>query len=444
MAMRILFLAPQPFYQERGTPIAVLLLLRALSERGDQIDLLTFPEGDDVSLPGLSIHRVAPWPAIVDVRPGFSWRKVYCDTFLAPESLRLARRLRPDVIHATEEGVFLAQALQKILGVPFVYDMDSSMSDQIADRFPGLRPLRSLLEWFEGGAIRAARVVVPMCEALAGTARRFGAKDIVVLEDVSLLGTQGPSGGPAAPDSEPGAPEPVVSAPPGGDSGSALVAPVLRFRDDSRLADGKIVLYVGNLEPYQGIDLLLDAFRRVADAVPLARLVVVGGVPGHVAAYERRADELGLNGRVVFAGPQPVGHLGALLVQADLLVSPRIRGENTPMKLYTYLDSGVAVLATDLPTHTQVVSAAEAGLAAAEPFEFAGEMIALLEDDARRARLAAAARNLIRREHSYESFRAKVHELYARLESEIRPGRRAAGTNPEGPQRERGGPPQHG
>ena len=393
MAMKILFLAPQPFYQERGTPIAVRLFLRALSERGDQVDLLTFPEGEDISLPGLTIHRAAPWPRVEGVRPGFSWKKIYCDAFLAPESLRLARRLRPDVIQATEEGVFLAQALERILGVPFVYDMDSSMSDQIADRFPGIGPLRGLLERLEGGAIRSARVVVPMCESLAGTARRFGAGDVVVLKDVSLLGDDG--------------------------SGSAPGPGLLQFRDDPRLASGRIVLYVGNLEPYQGIDLLLDSFRRVRDAVPEARLAVVGGVPQHVEAYRLRARELDLTDDVVFTGPQPVGHLGSLMAQADLLVSPRIQGENTPMKLYTYLDSGVAVLATDLPTHTQVASSSEAGLAAPIPSAFAEEMIGLLRDDARRAKLALAARELIRREHSYEGFRTRVHALYGRLEVEL-------------------------
>ena len=39
--MRALVIAPQPFYEERGTLIAIDLLLRALSDRGDQVDLLT-------------------------------------------------------------------------------------------------------------------------------------------------------------------------------------------------------------------------------------------------------------------------------------------------------------------------------------------------------------------------------------------------------------------
>lgn len=418
MALTILFLAPQPFYQERGTPIAVRLLLRALSERGDRVELLTFPEGEDIELPRLTIHRIDPRPRVQGVRPGFSWKKVYSDCFLAADAFRLTRRVRPDVIHATEEGVFLARAMERILGVPFVYDMDSSMSDQIADRFPALRVLRRVFESVEAGAVRRARAVVPMCDALADVARRYGAEEIVVLKDVSLLGSSQFDGGPG-PKRSAEAPAPVPT-------------PVLRLRDAPALAQGIIVLYVGNLEAYQGIDLLLESFDRARRVVPEARLAVAGGVPAHVEHYRRRAEQLDLGEVVRFLGPQPVGHLGALLEQADLLVSPRTLGQNTPMKLYTYLDSGVAVLATDLPTHTQVVTAREAGLAAPEPEAFAREMVGLLRDPARRAALASAARDLVRREHSYDSFRARVHDLYGRLEAEIVARRAARPTDVEG------------
>ena len=40
----------------------------------------------------------------------------------------------------------------------------------------------------------------------------------------------------------------------------------------------------------------------------------------------------------------------------DILVSPRIRGTNTPLKIYSYLRSGKPIVATDLLTHTQVLS----------------------------------------------------------------------------------------
>ena len=79
MHEKILLIAPHPFFQERGTPIAVELLIRALTECGYQIDLLTFNEGSDISYPGLTIHRVKPYPRIENVRPGFSGKKILCN-----------------------------------------------------------------------------------------------------------------------------------------------------------------------------------------------------------------------------------------------------------------------------------------------------------------------------------------------------------------------------
>ena len=72
MAMRILLLAPHPFYQERGTPIAVDLLLRVLSRRGETVDVLTYAEGAGRIYPGVTIHRIAPLLFTRGTRPGFS------------------------------------------------------------------------------------------------------------------------------------------------------------------------------------------------------------------------------------------------------------------------------------------------------------------------------------------------------------------------------------
>jgi hypothetical protein len=58
--VRILILAPHPFFQPRGTPIAVRQVLEFLSTRGHQLDLLTFHEGENIAIPNCRIHRIAP------------------------------------------------------------------------------------------------------------------------------------------------------------------------------------------------------------------------------------------------------------------------------------------------------------------------------------------------------------------------------------------------
>ncbi|MBT8488181.1 MAG: glycosyl transferase family 1, partial [Gemmatimonadetes bacterium] len=77
--MKILVLAPHAFYIDRGTPIDVDLLLRALSLRGDEVDVAVYPEGEDRSYPNVTVHRVGGREPDQLIRPGFSLRKLTND-----------------------------------------------------------------------------------------------------------------------------------------------------------------------------------------------------------------------------------------------------------------------------------------------------------------------------------------------------------------------------
>ena len=75
-AMRILLLAPHPFFQQRGTPIAERVLLEVLARSGHEIDVLTYPEGEDPGIPSCRILRIPAPPGIRNIRPGFSVKKL--------------------------------------------------------------------------------------------------------------------------------------------------------------------------------------------------------------------------------------------------------------------------------------------------------------------------------------------------------------------------------
>lgn len=381
--MKILVLAPHPYYTERGTPIAVSLLLRALLEQGHDLELLTFHLGRDETLPPGRIHRIRPWFPIRYVPPGLSLRKLICDFFMFWKFAGLMIRKRYDVVHAVEEASFMALVMCPLRSTPYIVDMDSLMTTQIVDRHTWLRPLRGVLLWFESLPIRCAAVVVPMCDGLADAVRRYKPKRMVVLRDVSMReGLQ--------------------------------QACNERLRDIPGMAS-RIVMYVGNLESYQGIDLLLESFARLTRSREDVDLVVIGGVPQIIAQYENKIVALGVGERVHFLGPRPVSQLDGFLSQADVLVSPRLSGINTPMKLYSYLDSGVPVVATELPSHTQVMSG-EIGLLAKPDKQSLAEAVArLLDDPALGERLAKNARAHIEREHSYDAYKSRVEEIYAHL-----------------------------
>ena len=384
--MHILLLAPHPFFQERGTPIAVDLLLRVLSERGDQVDVLTYHEGEERAYPGATLHRIPSPPGVHNVPPGLSIKKLVCDAFLLTRAERLARAGNYDLVHAVEESVFMAMRLKRRHCIPYVYDMDSSMPRQIREKHAACRFLLPIMQACERRAIRGAVAVVAVCDALADIAREGGAAYVTLLRDVSLLSIPG-----------------AIECP------AELACPV----------DGTTFTYIGNLEGYQGIDLLLESFSRAVTNGIDGQVVVVGGTPRHIEAYRRKLPALKLVDRVHFVGPRPTGALRAIFSQTDVLVSPRIKGNNTPMKIYSYLDSGKAILATQLPTHTQVLDDTTACLVSTDPRSFSQAMLQLAADPSLRERLGRQARERAQAQYSFDVYRNTLLSLYGQLEKDI-------------------------
>lgn len=380
--MKILLVAPQPFYRERGTPIAVRLLVETLCEFGHEVDLLVYHDGVDVTFPGMRLFRAGRPPGVRHVPIGISVQKLICDVWLIFRMATLLRRNRYDVIHAVEEAVFPALLFNLFRRRKLVYDMDSCLSDQLTDKWRALRPLRGFFEWFERGVVRRSAVVLAVCEDLAVKVRPW--KDdshVIVLPDVPV-----------------------------GD-GNVTVTESLRAVAG---ADAIIGLYAGNLEHYQGIDLLMQGLSKLTRNVNL-QMIIIGGHPEHVAQYRQLASKLEITDRVHLLGPRPVAQLNAYLAQADVLVSPRTLGQNTPMKVYSYMQSGKAILATNIRSHTQALDSTCAELVDSEPEAVAAGLERLARNQDLRKKLGEAARQKAEREYSLPVFKATLKHAYAQL-----------------------------
>jgi glycosyltransferase involved in cell wall biosynthesis len=180
-----------------------------------------------------------------------------------------------------------------------------------------------------------------------------------------------------------------------------------------------VLMYVGNLEFYQGIDLLLQSFVLVLKKTDLAELVIIGGEASDIKTYQIQSLHLGIARKVQFLGPKPVEQLSEYLANADILLSPRIKGRNTPMKLYSYLHSGKPIVATALSTHTQVLDSRVAMLVRPTPEAFANGILQLIEDPKLRSELGESGKKLVEEKFSYHAFREKLIGLFNWLETEI-------------------------
>jgi glycosyltransferase involved in cell wall biosynthesis len=320
------------------------------------------------------------------VKAGPSLAKLLLDVpFLAEAVWRLAFG-RYDVVHAVEEAAHLVAPFARLLRVPLVMDVDSSIPDQL--RYSGFAtrgPLLWLAEALEGHALRHAAAAVTVCTSLSEGVRRRA-------PDVPLFQVEDP---PLVERRHPPAPDRVES-----------------LRRELGLGALPVVLYSGNFEPYQGVELLLEA----TPLVPGAQFLFMGGRSPEIERLLARAGDLGTSARVVFAGTRPPAELPAFLALADVLCSPRVRGENTPFKIYTYLASGKPIVATRIATHTQLLDDSLAFLVEPSAEGIASGLRQSLGQKDAALQRAERGLALVDREYSLERYREKVARAYAEVE----------------------------
>ena len=105
-------IAPEPFFEPRGTPFSEYHRIRALLDLGHTVDLVTYPFGKDVEMPGLRIFRAARPPFITRVKIGPSPAKLFLDMTLTLTALNRARAGQYDAVHSHEEGAAIGDRQQ--------------------------------------------------------------------------------------------------------------------------------------------------------------------------------------------------------------------------------------------------------------------------------------------------------------------------------------------
>ena len=380
-------IAPEPFFEPRGTPFSEYHRIRALLDLGHTVDLITYPFGSDVTLPGLRIFRAARPPFITHVKIGPSSAKVFLDLTLTLTALNRVRHERYDAVHSHEEGAAIGVLISSMLGVPHLYDMHSSLPQQLENfAFSKSSLLRWLFQTLERIAIKRSRVTIVICPHLEETAKKIvpGARTVL-----------------------------IENAPGSGD------APVEGSGRPIRVSLGldtitPMVLYTGTFEKYQGLDLLFAAAKLVSAQRPDVRFVLAGGKPDQVALAKAQALAIGATG-LIFTGELPAETIPRYLDAADVLVSPRSSGTNTPLKIYQYLRSGRPIVATRLLTHTQVLSDEVAVLTAANPEDFSRGILRAIDEPEFAKRIGRSAKRLADTRYTYEAYLQRTREACAAL-----------------------------
>jgi glycosyltransferase involved in cell wall biosynthesis len=407
MTTKILMIAPQPFFEPRGTPISVYQRLVALSALGHQVDLLTYHLGQDVNIAGIRIYRVPVVPGIKAVKVGPSWAKIPLDILLFCKAIVMLATNRYDVIHSHEEAAFFAALLARMFGVRHLYDMHSSLPQQLRNsRSWNHWPLVRLFEILERWVIDTCDAIITIGADLERLVMAMNPKtNQVRIENLAMHSYNSTTNHRSAD----------------------------QLREQLGLHNRLPIVYTGTFEHYQGLNLLLGSAKIVKKHHPEVSFVLAGGKPEQLDCWQNEARKHDLEDCMLFLGVVPPAEALNFLELAEILISPRSDGTSVPLKIYSYLHSGKPIIATNLIAHTQVLDDEIALLVAPSEEALADGILKLVESPALRQRLGDRAQQFAREKFNPADYLARVTHIYQTLKPATGSSEPAAPLHPSSP-----------
>lgn len=386
---RVLMIAPTPFFADRGCHVHIAEQVWALQRQGLEVLVATYGLGRD--LPDIATARTWHFPWYTKQAVGPSWHKFYVDVFLLFTAVRAAWRFRPDVIHGhLHEGCFIGWIVSRLFGISLIFDCQGSLTGElIAHNFPLVRPQAlqrmwySFERWLDG---RADGYLVQSSSMHRELAEMFG----VPAEKIATT-----CDGVNAHFFTPGIKDLLLLA--------RLNIP----------PQNSVIVFLGVLTPYQGIDDLLAAFPLVLRKVP-GTILLIMGYP-NVEAYKRRAQELGILDAVRFTGRIPYEDAARYLALGDIAVSPKRSQTEANGKIYNYMACGLPTVAFDTVVNRDILG--ELGVyvgQVGDRQQLANTIVDLLQDTQRRSNLADQVRYRAVERYSWDMVAQRIRAAYER------------------------------
>lgn len=320
--LKVVMVAACPFPANHGTPGAIRELCEVLARLGHEVHVVTYPQGDDVQIPGVTIHRVsAGWMKTGEVKIGPSKDRLVFDALLIPKLVSVIRRYKIDVIHTHNyEATIAGIAAKWLTGRPLVYNGINSMADELPSYafFKNKDFALRLGQWLDRQVPRRADALIVLSDELKAYLEGLGVP-----------------------------PERTMVMPLGVDIGLLTGGDAAKVRARFQLAPTTpIVTYTGAIENFQRVDLLVDAFARISSQHPEAVLMIANNISNaeQRAGLEAQATRLGVAGRMLFAESVALNDLKDYLAAADVAVVPRPSCPGFPVKLLNYMAASRAIV----------------------------------------------------------------------------------------------------
>ncbi len=381
--LKVLMIAPTPYFADRGCHVRIYEEARALAHAGHDVRIATYHLGRD--MPGIPTYRIPRVPWYKKLAAGPSWHKPYLDILLFFKALSVAGKFRPHILHAhLHEGAFLGVFLKRILKVPLVFDCQGSLTTEIIDH--GFVKSGSIMcvffRFIEKYINRGADFIISSSGA--------GAAELVEKWGVEA--------------------HKVRNLMDGVDCDEFRPWPKEEARRALGIPPGKLVaVYIGVLNRYQGIDLLIEAIGLIRKkALPLHFLIM--GFPE--AKYRRMTDNAGIGDSVTFTGRIDYTKAACYLSAGDIALSPKLSLSEANGKLFNYMACSLPTIAFDTPVNREILGDTGVYARFGSVEDFAASVEALAKDESRCLALGKMAREKAENEHSWRMRAKELEGIY--------------------------------
>ena len=382
--MRILMIAPTPFFADRGCHVRIYEEIKALQKIGYEIVLCTYGLGREAT--GVKTVRCLNFFWYKKLTAGPSYTKILLLPFLAYNCIKTSMSFKPDIIHAfLHEGAVIARFCKFFFPQKkYFFDTQGSLVGEcLAHKF------------FKPGGI--------MHKIMIGMEKWISSWFFIITQSQNLNKQLQAMGVPR---------EKIANV---GDGVDTDIFKPLCFDENlaSQIGIQKQwprIIYVGLLEQYQGVDLMFGSFAIVAEKKPETQFIIIG-YP-NIEKYKKYCQELGIDKNVIFLGRINYNFLPKYLSLADVAVAPKISLTEGDGKIYNYMAMGLPTVAFNRSTSKEILG--ETGVFAKlnDSQDFAEKILYLLANKERAKILGQKARERAVAQLSWKAVGERINNVY--------------------------------